>query len=69
MHDPLADHDEVFRVYNVDLVTFNTNKYDVIVLAAAHTIFVEYNITGHLNENGFIYDLKNVINEDFVVRL
>ena len=69
MHDLLVDHDEVFRVYNVDLVTFNAKKYDVIVLAVAHKIFVEYNITGYLNENGLIYDLKNVINGDFVVRL
>ncbi len=72
--DPLADKEEVKKIYNLAANNKIPNKkYEVIVCAVAHKQFIDigtYKWQGLLSNNGFIYDLKGIVPREFnVIRL
>lgn len=63
--DPLANKDEVKKEYRIILQEdFNTNDYEVIVIAVAHDEFK--NLTLSDNKKRIIFDLKGILPRDKV---
>ena len=62
IYDPWADPKEVKEEYNLSLLqesTFDTSKYQAIVLAVAHHQFKDLDLS--LNNNCVVYDIKSVL--------
>ncbi len=60
--DPWANKDEVKSIYGISIVDkIDKAKYDGIVLAVAHNEFLDINCDEIKNENGVVYDLKGVL--------
>ena len=60
--DPWANKDEVKSIYGINIVDkIDKAKYDGIVLAVAHNEFLDINYDEIKNENGVVYDLKGVL--------
>lgn len=62
VHDPWADPNEARRELGIELIDRpENNSYDAVVLAVAHTEFVEETAIGirkHLKDGGILTDLK-----------
>jgi UDP-N-acetyl-D-galactosamine dehydrogenase len=66
VYDPNVDIEEVKNEYGISIVNSLT-KYDAIILAVAHTQFLQIDINSlKRNENTIIYDLKSFLNRDLV---
>lgn len=65
VHDPWVEPDEVMREYSIQLTqTPDTECYDGIVLAVAHTEFKAHGAAGLRrwgHENAVLYDVKSVL--------
>ena len=66
IYDPWADPSLVKHEYGIE--TFKTisaicGKYDAVILAVAHTEFMNLNITDFVNERSVIYDVKGILKE------
>ncbi len=63
IYDPWANPIEVKYEYDLDILTEieNKKKYDSIVLAVAHDNFKLMDFDNLINDNGFIYDIKAVL--------
>jgi UDP-N-acetyl-D-galactosamine dehydrogenase len=60
--DPWANPKEVKEEYNIiTLKNMPEEKFDGIVLAVAHELFLGIDFNKYLNENGVIYDVKGVL--------
>lgn len=65
--DPWANPEEVKHEYNLNTVSELPNKkFDAVVLAVAHKEYKNINLTSILNENGIIYDVKGILDNDIV---
>lgn len=61
IHDPIADYNEVKTELNINLEN-NLERYDCIILAVAHDIFLKSNLTDlKKSENSIIFDVKSVL--------
>jgi UDP-N-acetyl-D-galactosamine dehydrogenase len=66
--DPWANVNEVNKEYNIiTLHALPVNKvYDAIVLAVGHNEFTEINIQSLLKEKSVVFDVKGVLNKNYV---
>lgn len=65
IYDPLANIADVKREYNLDLLNHLPNqKFDAIVLAIAHTAFLELDIDALRNEKSVLFDVKGVLTKN-----
>ena len=72
IHDKWADFEEVKNEYGLNILKEikKNKKYDSIILAVAHDNFKTIDFKKLMNKNGFIYDIKGVIDRsENVLRL
>lgn len=66
VYDPLADFGEVQNEYGISLIN-SLGKYDVIVLAVAHKMFLEFDFnTIKSSEKTVLFDIKGALNREIV---
>lgn len=66
VYDPIADPDLVKKEYGISLIK-RPLKYEAIILAVAHQVFIEKGIEQYKNPNGsIIYDIKSVLDKEAV---
>jgi UDP-N-acetyl-D-galactosamine dehydrogenase len=66
VYDPYADNEEVYNEYGIKLID-DFKKYEVIVMAVSHSIFLEINyLKIKSSENSIIYDLKSFLDRNIV---
>jgi len=73
VYDPLASSEETKHEYGIDILngdttTLKNQAYNVVVLAVAHNDFKTINIRQLLKKDGFVYDVKGVL-ENYDERL
>jgi UDP-N-acetyl-D-galactosamine dehydrogenase len=64
IYDPWADSKEVKEEYNLSILeesTFDTSKYEAVVLAVAHNQFKDLDLSK--NENCVVYDIKSILDK------
>lgn len=70
IYDPWANANQVKHEYGVNIETtlekIKNNKYDTVVLAVAHNVFMEMNVRPLVKEGGVIYDVKGVLPRDII---
>ena len=66
LFDPYALSEEVLKVYNLKLLEKITIKYDVIILAVAHDVFLKIDLPNFKKPNGIIYDVKSVLDRNII---
>lgn len=70
IYDPWANANQVKHEYGVNIETtlekIKNNKYDTVVLAVAHNVFMEMNVRSLVKEGGVIYDVKGVLPRDII---
>ncbi len=66
VYDPYAIRSEVFNNFNIKLLDKIKIKYEIIVLAVAHKKFFKMNLVNFKTNDGFIYDVKSVLNKNLV---
>ena len=61
--DPWANVDKVQKEYGIEAVEAlpKNQKYDAIILAVSHKLFIDTDWREMLNENGVIYDVKGFL--------
>lgn len=68
--DPWANPIAVEREYGVhiyqSLKDIQQKRYDAIILAVAHSEFLTMQVRDLLTENGVVYDVKGVLNREYV---
>lgn len=68
--DPWANPIAVEREYGVhiyqSLKDIQQQRYDAIILAVAHSEFLTMQVRDLLTENGVVYDVKGVLNREYV---
>ena len=66
LFDPYAVNEEVLKVYNLKLIEKIKIKYDVIILAVAHDVFLKMDLINFKKANGIIYDVKSVLDRNII---
>ena len=66
MFDPYAVNEEVFKIYNLRLIDKIKIKYDIVILAVAHDIFLKIDLVKFKKSNGIIYDVKSVLDRKII---
>ena len=66
MFDPYAVNEEVFKIYNLRLIDKIKIKYDIVILAVAHDIFLKIDLVKFKKSNGIIYDVKSVLDRNII---
>jgi UDP-N-acetyl-D-glucosamine/UDP-N-acetyl-D-galactosamine dehydrogenase len=62
LYDPIADGEQVTKTHQITL-TKTPSKYQAIILAVSHDLFIENGVKDYKNLNGaVIYDIKSVLN-------
>ena len=62
LYDPIADGEQVTKTHQITL-TKTPSKYQAIILAVSHDLFIENGVKDYKNPNGaVIYDIKSVLN-------
>jgi UDP-N-acetyl-D-glucosamine/UDP-N-acetyl-D-galactosamine dehydrogenase len=67
--DPWAEPHIVKHEYGIDTVknlSADSQKYDAVILAVAHTEFNKINIRDLINKRSVVYDVKGVLHNDIV---
>ena len=64
--DPCAVKSEVLKNFKIELIDTIKSKYEIIILAVAHKKFLKMNLLNFKTNDGFIYDIKSVLNESIV---
>ena len=66
--DPWADCAEVEKEYRISIVPTiaDNEKFDAVILAVAHKEFAGSDWRNHLTEHGGVYDVKGVLEREFV---
>ena len=71
IHDELADHSKVKKVYNLKLIKkIKLNAYDLIVFPLKHKYIITKKVSFYnkfLKKNGLIFDLKNIFKKSKTV--
>ena len=66
VYDPLANPELVKKEYGISL-SKNPGKYEAVIFAVAHQVFLEKGVGNYKNPNGAVlYDIKSVISKDIV---
>jgi len=66
VYDPFAKEEEVFTEYNIKLIS-KFKKYEVVVLAVAHTRFCELQLEELKSSNNtVVYDIKSFFHRDLI---
>jgi UDP-N-acetyl-D-glucosamine/UDP-N-acetyl-D-galactosamine dehydrogenase len=66
VHDPFANAEEVKKEFNIKLIS-NFEKYDIIILAVAHSDYKDLNIVElKKDKDSIIYDVKGVLDRKIV---
>jgi UDP-N-acetyl-D-galactosamine dehydrogenase len=66
IYDPIADKNEVNAELKINLVS-NLDRYDCIILAVAHDIFLKSNLVDlKKSESSIIFDVKSVLNKSVI---
>ena len=68
MFDPYAVNEEVFKIYNLRLIDKIKIKYDIVILAVAHDIFLKIDLVKFKKSNGIIYDVKSVLDRNIIAK-
>lgn len=64
IYDPWADSEKVKHEYGITVENvLPDGKYDLVILAVAHSQFKEINIKEHTSTNSVIYDVKGVLDQ------
>ena len=66
VHDYHADIQVVKKEFGIDLIQNLNNNYDVIVLAVAHSKYLELDYYKLLKENHILYDVKSVLPKNII---
>jgi len=69
IYDPWAKKEDVAHEYGIDIITSlpkETTLYDSIVLAVAHSNFLNTNWKKWVKPNGIIYDVKGCLDKEIV---
>ncbi|WP_276390830.1 nucleotide sugar dehydrogenase [Eudoraea chungangensis] len=70
VYDPWALAEEVKSEFGFELSpNIESTKYDAIVLAVSHSVFLELDLRSMLAENGVLYDVKGILSEKVDGRL
>ncbi len=64
--DPWADPEEVRREYLIDLQARPEGPYDAVILAVAHTEFLQLDIRSLLADKAVVFDCKSVLDRAIV---
>ena len=60
--DPWANPDEVYKEYNINLMTIlSSQKFDCVVLGVAHNEFMNIELDNLRNKTSILYDVKGVL--------
>ncbi len=66
IYDPIADSKLVKKEYGITLIK-TPGKYEVIIFAVAHQVFLEKGIGDYKNPRGaVIFDIKSALNKDLI---
>ena len=66
VYDPVADPESVNKEYGISL-TKTPGKYQAVILAVAHQVFLEKGVANYKNPNGaIIYDIKSVLDREVI---
>ena len=61
IYDPIANINELNALYPEDVIeTLKGKKFDIIILAVAHSQFLEFALENHLNPHGVVFDVKGI---------
>ncbi|MDP3468293.1 MAG: nucleotide sugar dehydrogenase [Daejeonella sp.] len=67
VYDPLAEREQVFSHYNIDMITdINKQKYQLIILAVAHNEFLSIDFGKIKNPDTVLFDTRAVLKRDWV---
>ncbi|WPP53302.1 Vi polysaccharide biosynthesis UDP-N-acetylglucosamine C-6 dehydrogenase TviB [Catalinimonas niigatensis] len=66
VYDPLADSDEVYQEYGIELLAELSQAYDGIVMAVGHKPFLQLDLKKAKKEDGIIYDVKSILDKSLV---
>lgn len=68
IYDPWANHEEVKREYNLDILNklYPSEKYDAIILGVAHKEFLSLDISSLIKDNAVVYDVKGILDREMV---
>ncbi len=66
VYDPHAIKSEVIKNFKIELIENIKSKYEIIILAVAHKIFLKMNLVNFKTNNGFIYDVKSVLDKNLI---
>lgn len=59
--DPLINKDEFYKEFGVSILSSEPNiKYDAVIVAVAHNVFLKYDVKTFLKENSVYYDFKGL---------
>ena len=62
IYDPWASGEQVMQEFNLNVVnTIPPGSFNAIILAVAHTEFLELDLRSRLSPNGILYDVKGVL--------
>ena len=66
VYDPLADPELVKKEYGISL-TSTPDKYEAVILAVAHQVFLEKGVGHYKNSNGaIVYDIKSALDREVI---
>jgi len=66
VYDPLADKDEVYKMFKINLIDNINKKYDIVILAVAHDEFLNYDYKNILKNNYILYDVKSILPKELI---
>ena len=66
IYDTYAIKSEVIKDFKIELLENIKSKYEIIILAVAHKIFLKMNLVNFKINNGFIYDVKSVLDKNLI---
>ena len=66
VYDPHAIKSEVVKNFRIELLENIKSKYEIIILAVAHKIFLKMKLANFKTNNGFIYDVKSVLDKNLI---
>ncbi len=66
VYDPLANPELVKKEFGISL-SKTPGKYEAVIFAVAHQVFLEKGVGNYKNSNGAVlYDIKSVLSKDIV---
>ena len=66
VYDPHAIKSEVLKNFKIELLENINSKYEILVLAVPHKVFLKMNLVNFKTKNGIIYDVKSVLDKNLI---